>query len=146
VPRVVRASAELGAAPRYLFVSTESVYAEPLPPVVTEESPLAQMDDPTVEEITWETYGPLKVLCERAVEDVYGGNAIVRPGFVVGRTIRPTDSPGGSVARAGGRRAGGRSVPVHARTGSRRVHGRAVEAERAAPSTPTASRSASVMC
>jgi 2'-hydroxyisoflavone reductase len=91
VPRVVRASAELGAAPRYLFVSTESVYAEPLPPVVTEESPLAEMDDPTVEAITGETYGPLKVLCERAVADVYGAQAlVVRPGFVVG-PHDPTD-------------------------------------------------------
>jgi len=91
VPRVVRASAELGAAPRYLFVSTESVYAEPLPRRVTEESPLATMADPTVEEITWETYGPLKVLCERTVQEIYGDDALlVRPGFVVG-PFDPTD-------------------------------------------------------
>jgi 2'-hydroxyisoflavone reductase len=91
VPRIVRASAELAAAPRYLFVSTESVYAEPLPARVTEESPLATMADPTVEEITWETYGPLKVLCERAMQERYGDQAlVVRPGYVVG-PHDPTD-------------------------------------------------------
>jgi 2'-hydroxyisoflavone reductase len=85
VPRVVRDSARLEAAPRYLFVSTESVYAEPLPELVDESSPLGELDDPTVEEVDWRTYGPLKVLCERAVLDVYGDRAlIVRPGYVVG--------------------------------------------------------------
>lgn len=91
VPRVVQASVELGAAPRYLFVSTESVYAEPLPPRVTEESPLATMADTTVESITWETYGPLKVLCERVVQERYGDDAlVVRPGYIVG-PYDPTD-------------------------------------------------------
>ena len=102
VPRIVRASVELEAAPRYLFVSTESVYAEPLPAWVTEESPLATMADPTVEEITWETYGPLKLLCERVVEERYGDRAlIVRPGYVVG-PHDPTDRFTWYVRRAAG--------------------------------------------
>jgi 2'-hydroxyisoflavone reductase len=91
VPRVVRGTVELAAAPRYLFVSTESVYAEPLPPVVDERSPLATLEDPTVEEVTWQTYGPLKVLCEQVVVDAYGERALlVRPGYVVG-PHDPTD-------------------------------------------------------
>jgi nucleoside-diphosphate-sugar epimerase len=91
VPRVVRASATLGAAPRYLFVSTESVYADPLAAVVDESHPLSSIDDPTVEEVTWQTYGPLKVLCEDAVRDAYEDRAlVVRPGYVVG-PHDPTD-------------------------------------------------------
>ncbi len=91
VPRLVRDAVALGAAPRYLFVSTESVYSEPLAPVVDESHPLAAIADSTVERITGETYGPLKVLCEAAVRDAYGDRAlVVRPGYVVG-PHDPTD-------------------------------------------------------
>lgn len=86
VPRVVRQSVELlrGAVGRYVFVSTISVYASFAEPVV-EGSPLAELADPAVEEITGETYGGLKVLCEREVERGFGEAALlVRPGFVVG--------------------------------------------------------------
>lgn len=87
VPRVVRASAELlrPAADRYVFVSSVSVY--PLSPGGSpdEGSPVLELDDPGVEEVTGETYGGLKVLCERAVRDVFGaGAAVVRPGLIVG--------------------------------------------------------------
>lgn len=38
-----------------------------------------------MEERTGETYGPLKALCEEAVQDVFGDRAnIVRPGYIVG--------------------------------------------------------------
>lgn len=39
-----------------------------------------------IEEITGETYGPLKVLCEKAVTRIMGANRalIVRPGLIVG--------------------------------------------------------------
>ena len=92
VPRVVRASAELlhGHTKLYLFVSTISVYAgfgEP----VDEESAVGTLADETVEEVTGDTYGPLKALCEAAVQDVYGDRAaIVRPGLIVG-PYDPTD-------------------------------------------------------
>ena len=50
-----------------------------------EDSPLAELDDPTVEEVTETTYGGLKVLCERAAVDRYGpATLIVRPTYVVG--------------------------------------------------------------
>lgn len=93
VPRVVRQSARLlaDATERYLFVSTLSVYRTPVPMAADEDAPLATLDDPTVEEVTGETYGPLKVLCEEAVRDAFGDRAIVvRPGLIVGPRD-PTD-------------------------------------------------------
>jgi 2'-hydroxyisoflavone reductase len=87
-PRIVRASAEAlkDAVDHYTFVSTISVYAD-LDKPPTESSPLGTIEDETVEEFgpEFENYGPLKALCERAVQDVYGDRAlIVRPGFIVG--------------------------------------------------------------
>ena len=86
VPRVVRDSAELlkGHTDYYLFVSSMSVYAD-LSQLLDEESPVIELDDPSVEEITAETYGGLKVLCERVVQETYGEKAcIVRPSYVIG--------------------------------------------------------------
>ncbi len=87
VPRVVRASAELLArgAPTYVFVSTLSVYADERTPHQDESAPLGVIDDPSVEDVTAETYGPLKALCEREVERAMPGRTlIVRPGLIVG--------------------------------------------------------------
>jgi 2'-hydroxyisoflavone reductase len=87
VPRGVRQSAALLApnVDRYIFISTISVYREPVSPNAAENAPLAVLADETVEEITGETYGGLKVLCEQAVQDVYGERAlIIRPGLIVG--------------------------------------------------------------
>ncbi len=87
VPRVVRASAELlaDAVDHYTFISTGSVYEEFGPMPFTETSALAVLTDPTVEEITGETYGPLKAACEQAVEAAAPGRTlIVRPGLIVG--------------------------------------------------------------
>jgi 2'-hydroxyisoflavone reductase len=68
----------------YTFISTLSVYAEP-PPGLDESGVLATMADEGVEEITGETYGPLKALCEQAVVEEMNGRAlIVRPGLIVG--------------------------------------------------------------
>jgi len=89
-PRVVRLSvgALADAVERYCFISSESVYAEPLPPVVTEEAPLATLG---AAEGPWGWYGPLKVLCERVVTARFGERALlVRPGYVVG-PHDPTD-------------------------------------------------------
>lgn len=87
VPRVVRASAEAlrDAAGRYVFISTISVYPEFGQTGIDEGAPVGTLDDATVEEITGPTYGPLKALCERAVEEVFPGRAvIIRPGLIVG--------------------------------------------------------------
>lgn len=89
LPRVVRASAGklAGAVDRYVFISTISVYAHLEEPGVTEESPL-QEPPPGGEdagEVTNESYGWLKVLCERAAEAAMPGRVLhVRPGLQMG--------------------------------------------------------------
>jgi 2'-hydroxyisoflavone reductase len=92
VPRVVRASAELLApnAGHYTFVSWISVYREERPGV-NETAPVATLADESVEEVTDETYGALKALCEREVLRAFPGRSlIVRPGLIVG-PFDPTD-------------------------------------------------------
>jgi 2'-hydroxyisoflavone reductase len=87
VPRVVRASAEMlaDAVELYIFVSSLSVLADVREPGADESAPTGQMADPSVEERTPEAYGPLKALCERAVEQAMPGRALnVRPGLIVG--------------------------------------------------------------
>ncbi|MCA9888688.1 MAG: NAD-dependent epimerase/dehydratase family protein [Anaerolineae bacterium] len=87
-PRVVKASADYlkGKVKQYVFISTISVYdLEKLQPNGKEDSPLAALEDPTVEEIRGDTYGGLKVLCEQAVMDAFPDSyLIVRPGLIVG--------------------------------------------------------------
>ena len=86
VPRVVRASAELlaDAVEFYVFTSSMSVYADAREPN-DEGSPTATLADESVEEVTGETYGALKALCERAVEEVLPGRVLVaRAGLIVG--------------------------------------------------------------
>ena len=94
VPRIVRQSAELlsEATDRYLFVSTISVYADPIHAGAGEDDlALQTLKDETVEVVDGETYGGLKVLCEQVVEEIYGERAlIVRPGMIVG-PYDPTD-------------------------------------------------------
>jgi 2'-hydroxyisoflavone reductase len=93
VPRVVRASAEFfaDATDHYAFVSSLSVYADDSTPGQDESGPLVELEDPAVEEVTGETYGGLKVLCEAAVKDVFGERGLnFRPGLIVG-PHDPTD-------------------------------------------------------
>jgi len=93
VPRIVRQSVELLAdrCDHYTLISSLSVYAEASIVGQDESAPVARMDDPTVEEITGETYGPLKRLCEEEVERAMPGRALlVRPGLIVG-PHDPTD-------------------------------------------------------
>jgi len=93
VPRVVRASAELlrDAVGHYTFISSISVYAGFETAGMDETAPVGTLPDAGVEEITGETYGPLKALCERTVEKVMPGRAlIIRPGLIVG-PYDPTD-------------------------------------------------------
>lgn len=98
-PRLVRDSAQLlsDSVGHYTFVSTLSVLAEYRTPHQDEDAPLAGIDDPRVEEITGETYGGLKVLCERVAEEAFPGKTLIlRPGYIVGpydRTDRFTYWP-----------------------------------------------------
>lgn len=93
VPRVVRQSAELLAdsAAHYTFISTLSVYSDLSQAGIDERAPVGVLADETVEEVTGETYGPLKALCEQEVERALPGRAlIIRPGLIVG-PHDPTD-------------------------------------------------------
>jgi 2'-hydroxyisoflavone reductase len=86
-PRVVRASAEMLAdkADRYIFISTISVFSDYSKVGMAEDGPIGTIEDPTVEEITGESYGPLKALCEQTVEAAFPGRTlIIRPGLIVG--------------------------------------------------------------
>jgi 2'-hydroxyisoflavone reductase len=94
VPRLARASAEKlkGAVGHHTFISTISVYPGfPETPHIDESSPVGKLDDPTIEEVTGESYGPLKALCEQAVAAVFPEHTlVVRPGLIVG-PCDPTD-------------------------------------------------------
>lgn len=86
-PRQVRHSAQALAqsAGRYVFISSISVYADTSQPGVDESAALGALQDVAVEEITGDTYGPLKALCELAAEAEMPGRALViRPGLIVG--------------------------------------------------------------
>ena len=69
----------------FMLISSLSVYADTSQMGVDEDAPLATIPDESVEEITGDTYGALKALCEREVaETLLGRNLILRPGLIVG--------------------------------------------------------------
>ncbi len=87
VPRQVRTLAEAldGHGGQHVLVSTMSVYADTDAAGLDERSPLVELDDPTTEDVTGETYGGLKVLCERQASSSYDDAlTIVRPTYVIG--------------------------------------------------------------
>src|SRR5689334_3211419 len=94
VPRVVRQSAELlePSADHYTFISSVSVYDGNGGAGTEVDGPVGTIADESVEEITEESYGPLKALCEQVVEETYGADRslIIRPGLIVGPDD-PTD-------------------------------------------------------
>ncbi|MBT8085526.1 MAG: hypothetical protein KJO19_02350 [Woeseia sp.] len=87
VPRHVADSARMLAtrASHYIFVSSISAYADFGSPL-DEDSPLATIEDETVEEVTNETYGPLKALCEKRAAEEFGAErvAVLRPTYICG--------------------------------------------------------------
>jgi 2'-hydroxyisoflavone reductase len=87
VPRQVQSTADLlkGQVQHYIFVSSISAYANLTPPGIDEDYKLAQLKDRATEQVTGDTYGGLKVLCEQIVERSYPANsAIIRPTYIVG--------------------------------------------------------------
>jgi 2'-hydroxyisoflavone reductase len=93
VPRVVReASAALrDFAGHYTFVSSLSVHPDDMPAGSTEQAPTHQPPFPQTETVTVESYGPLKVACEREAMAAFGDRClIIRPGYIVG-PHDPTD-------------------------------------------------------
>jgi 2'-hydroxyisoflavone reductase len=92
-PRIVRISAEAlkDKVGQYVFISSISVYADFKNIGINENDPVGKIENETMEEITGESYGPLKALCENTVQDVFGSRSlIVRPGLIVG-PHDPTD-------------------------------------------------------
>ena len=86
-PRSVRLSAIVleRSVGRYVFISSISAYASMRRIGVNESDPVGKIKDETIEEITGESYGPLKALCEQVVQETYGKRGlIVRPGLIVG--------------------------------------------------------------
>ena len=78
---------------QYLFVSTVSVYADESAVGLTELDEVARLpddlsgrlDELTLDDVTGDTYGPLKALCETALErEMPGRSTVVRPGLIVG--------------------------------------------------------------
>jgi 2'-hydroxyisoflavone reductase len=87
LPRQVRSLAEAlgGRGGHHVFVSTVSVYGGLTGPDGDEDSPLLPAAGDDVDKVTDETYGPLKVSCERAAAAAYGDRlSIVRPTYVIG--------------------------------------------------------------
>lgn len=86
LPRAVRASAELlaDAVDRYAFVSSISAYGSLAEPGRREDAPTAPPPPPDAEDVL-RYYAELKAACERVVQDVLPGRALViRPGLIVG--------------------------------------------------------------
>ena len=93
IPRIVRLSAQSleRSVKRYVFISSISVYASFNKIGIDENDPVGKIEDESFEEITGESYGPLKALCEKAVQEIYKERAlIIRPGLIVGLND-PTD-------------------------------------------------------
>jgi 2'-hydroxyisoflavone reductase len=87
LPRQVSslAAALDGRGGQYLFISSASVYRTPVATGFSEDAPLNELPDPDTEEITLETYGGLKVACERTATELFGpSTTIVRPTYVIG--------------------------------------------------------------
>jgi len=91
VPRQIEEATALLVDGRYVFISSVSAHRMDGRPGATEVDDVYQPPFPETEEITWETYGPLKVACEHALRAARGEAAtIVRPHYIVG-PHDPTD-------------------------------------------------------
>jgi hypothetical protein len=79
------------AVGHYTFISSLSVYTNFRNAGMDESAPVGRLEDETLEEITGESYGPLKALCEQVVELAFPGRTLqVRAGLIVG-PYDPTD-------------------------------------------------------
>jgi 2'-hydroxyisoflavone reductase len=84
---IVRASAARLEARvgHYTFISSISVFADPMPANAGESAPLAKLPGDIEDEDDITTYGARKALCERAAEAAMPGRVLsIRPGLVVG--------------------------------------------------------------
>jgi 2'-hydroxyisoflavone reductase len=95
LPRSVKAAAETLSVERYVFISSQSAYADVSVPGVDETAPLRSLTSEQLERAYQidtsgqpsygELYGGLKALCEHAAETAMPNRVlIVRPGLIVG--------------------------------------------------------------
>ena len=85
-----------GRVGHYVFISSINAYADFIGPEIDEDYPRWATDelDPSSTEVTAETYGPLKALCEeRLSERMPDQHAVLRPGLIGG----PKDPTGRSL-------------------------------------------------
>jgi 2'-hydroxyisoflavone reductase len=86
-PKQVKATAELleKHVAQYIFISSIAVYADFKVPNVDEDYALAVLKGTDTDTVNGESYGPLKVLAEKVVEETYGKRAtIIRPTYIAG--------------------------------------------------------------
>lgn len=87
-PRQVRSIAAVlqRRVAHYQLVSSISVYAAFDKPGLAEDAPVKLLADPDVQVVDGQTYGGLKVLCEQAAAQGFGGDRclVSRPGLLVG--------------------------------------------------------------
>jgi 2'-hydroxyisoflavone reductase len=86
-PSQVKLTTELlkGHVGQYVFISSIAVYANFAKAGIDEDYKLAVLKDPATEVVNGETYGGLKVLCEKIVGELYGDSAtIIRPTYIAG--------------------------------------------------------------
>jgi 2'-hydroxyisoflavone reductase len=101
VPRHVTDGLRVAGGGRYVFISSVSAHLEEVRAGATEDDDVYEPPFPDTEDVTWETYGPLKVASEYAVREAAGdAGTIVRPHFIVG-PYDPTDRFTYWVRRAG---------------------------------------------
>ena len=92
IPKYCKMSADLLAPSTgyCLYISSVSAYASFLKPN-DEDSPTGVLANPDEEQVTNDSYGPMKALCEQYVRAAYSTrSSIVRPGYIVG-PLDPTD-------------------------------------------------------
>ncbi|OGK06239.1 MAG: hypothetical protein A2W80_00815 [Candidatus Riflebacteria bacterium GWC2_50_8] len=68
----------------YVLISSISVYKNQEIPGLQENAELISISEDTPEQITGETYGGFKILCEKAAEKIGTRSLIIRPGLIVG--------------------------------------------------------------
>ena len=69
VPRHVTDAMGIASDGRYVFISSVSAHRESARPGAAEDDDVYGPPFPDTEEVTWETYGPLKVASEYAVRE-----------------------------------------------------------------------------
>lgn len=74
----------LASAAQYVLISSVSVYKNQEAPGLGENDELLEISEDTAEQVTGETYGGFKVLCEKAAASAGVSSLIIRPGLIVG--------------------------------------------------------------